>query len=91
MSADYKVRPLRRRTPTVCVKVFNDLTEKFLCLLVKIANGDPSSQDCIIRMTCGHVGGSFSSKVVELDSSDAIENPVNDLLGSTRRDHKYEG
>ena len=44
---------------TMCIKIPNDPAELLLCRLVEVIDGDTSSEDGIVGMGGGDVGGRF--------------------------------
>ena len=53
--------------------------ELFLCLLVKIRNGDTGGQLGIVGMLGREVGRGFGSQIVEFDGCDALVDALDDL------------
>lgn len=65
----------------VVVEVIDHLRKLLLGLFVQVGHGDSGSQNGVVGMQSGHVGGGLGSQVVELDGADSLVDSGGNLEG----------
>lgn len=73
---------ISRRCLTPGVQIVHDRTERLLGLLVQVGNGDPRSENSIVRVLGRQVSSSLRGEVVQFDSGHSLVDTGCYLLGN---------